>query len=49
MSNYPDNISQYNDHPSSPFYDGPEGECLDCGQDAAECFCSVNLEPPEND
>jgi hypothetical protein len=32
MSNYPDDIRQYDSHPSSPFYAEPP-ECEECGHD----------------
>ena len=41
MSNYPDDIHNYDDHPSSPFYDPPCcGECseeLDEDDKCPEC------------
>ena len=30
MSNYPDDINQYNNNPMSPFYSEPPVQCLIC-------------------
>ena len=30
MSNYPDDIRNYDDTPGSPFYEEPYSQCADC-------------------
>jgi len=44
MDNYPDDIRNYDDHPSSPFYVPPP--CEKCGGDPEDCN---NCEDEEDD
>jgi hypothetical protein len=37
MSNYPDDIRNHDNHPSSPFYREPK--CHTCQQDESDCLC----------
>ena len=32
MSNCPDDIRQYDNHPNSPFYEEPWLQCTECGE-----------------
>ena len=42
MSNYPDDIRDYDNDPRSPFYDKVE-ICDKCGNGEDECICDKDL------
>jgi len=48
MSNYPDDIRNYDDDPRSPFFDPPT--CVHCGEelDSIDCFCRWEEETLEH-
>jgi len=42
MSNYPDNIRDFDHHPQSPFYE--EDYCDECEHPLSDCICNEETE-----